>query len=276
MEFKECWPLLPGPKGWLRQDEARELYRLARDGEAKGAIVEIGGWMGRSTLTLAMGSKMGFKTPIYTVDPHQGSYVHRKRNVRETETTLRRNLKRFSVEKQVKVMVNTSVEAVKNWNRPVRLLWIDGHHDYPLIDYLLWEPHLVKGGSIGLHDVDHVGAKKVVRHFLTGSLKFTSTRQIVYSCFAEKAWPSRPTRARCPWDLLFITVNQWLNIIARNENAGKPWHRGLPHSWWRGKTKAEFLDQLLQHLDPFREPFWFKWEPITAAIKKEQAGNYRM
>ena len=268
MKFED----LPGPKTWLREDEARELYTLAGGSEAKGVIVEIGSWHGRSTVTLAMGSK----TPVYAVDPHRDTYVHRKQNVRETETELRRNLKQFGVEKKVKVLVTTSVDAVKKWDKPIRLLWIDGHHDYTLIDYLLWEPFLVKGGSIGLHDVDHVGAKKVVRHFIEGSEKFEGGRQIVYSYFAEKTWPSRPKRARCPWDLLFVTVNQWLNLISRNEDSKKPWYRGLPHSWWREKSKAEFLDQLLEHMDPFTEPFWFRWEPITVAIKKEQAGNYRM
>ena len=263
---------LPGPRGWLREDEARELERLARAPSPKGVIVEIGSWHGRSTVLLAKASK----TLVYAVDPHRDTYAHRKHKVRETETELRKNLQRFGVEDRVKVLVTTSVEAVKKWDKPIRLLWIDGHHDYTLIDYLLWEPYLVKGGSIGLHDVDHIGAKKVVQHFLKGSEKYEGGRQIVYSYFARKIWASRPRRALCPWDLLFVTVNKWLNHISRNKASTKPLSLSIPYGWWRGKSKAEFLDQLLEHLDPYAEPFWFKWEPIIVAIKKEQAGNYRM
>ena len=36
-------------EGWLGDHEGYLLFRLARDAEGAGAIVEIGSWMGRST-----------------------------------------------------------------------------------------------------------------------------------------------------------------------------------------------------------------------------------
>ena len=276
MDFETLWPLLPLPSEWLRKAEAQELYNLAKEPTPDGLIVEIGSWYGRSTVTLAMGSKNGPKNRIYAVDPHKDTYAHRKFGIKDTEKALRANLTKFNLDSLVTVAATTSVEASKTWVRPIRLLWIDGHHDYPLIDYLLWEPYLVKGGTIGLHDSDHVGATKLAHHFLERSEKFTSTRTVTYTFFAKKTWPTRPFKLRGPWDLLFITVNQWLNVISQNERTGRPWHRGLPYTWWHGHTKAAFLADLPHHLDPYKEPLWFKWEPVIIPITRAQAGNYKM
>ena len=276
MNFETLWPKLPGPTGWLRADEGLELYKLAKTKGPKGVIVEIGSWAGRSTITLATGSKNGPHTPVYAVDPHRGTYAHRKYNVTETETAFRKNIKKFGVEDLVKPIIATSVAAAKTWTEPIKLLWIDGHHDYSLIDYLLWEPHLVKGGTIGIHDIDHYGAIKVVRHLILRSTKFTAARRIVFTIFAEKTWPNHSFTPKCSWDLLFVTVNQWLNVIAKNEDTKRPWHDGLPYTWWRGMPKDRFLHELPAQLDPHKEPAWFKWEPVVRPIQKNQAGNYPM
>lgn len=276
VDFKKLWPQLPGPKGWLRQEEAKELYRLAKNGPREGVIVEIGSWQGRSTITLARGMMQGDYTPIYSVDPHRDTYAHRKHATPQTESVFRHNLERLNVDSFVTPIVALSTDAVKTWTEPIRLLWIDGHHDYPLIDYLLWEPFVVEGGTIALHDIDHYGARKVVRHFLKDSEKFVRARKIVYSMFAEKAWPPQPFTPQCSWELLFVTANQWLNLITRNEDAHKPWHSKLPYLWWRHMSKARFLQELPHHLHPFKESLWFLWEPIIKPIPRKEAGNYKM
>lgn len=274
MEFNELWSRLPGPVGWLRLAEAKELYRLARDTHAPGVIVEIGSWQGRSAITLAMAAA----TPVFCVDPHKDTYAHRKHNIRETETAFRKNIEKFGVSNLVVPIVAQSTDAIKSWDKPIRLLWVDGHHDYPLVDYLLWEPFLVKGGVIGLHDIDHYGARKVVRHFLKNSEKFSHGRQVVFSYFAEKVWshgvPTPFLGLKCSWEMLFVTVNQWLKVIEKNEDTKKHWHTGLPYSWWRHMTKARFLHELPFHLDFWKEPLWFKWEFIIYPIQKKDAGNY--
>jgi hypothetical protein len=52
--------------GWLSGSEAAALYDLAHD--AKGPIVEIGSWRGRSTAVLALASMAGNYQPVYAVD----------------------------------------------------------------------------------------------------------------------------------------------------------------------------------------------------------------
>ena len=57
--------------GWLSAPEASQLYDLARD--AKGPIVELGSWLGRSTAVLALGSMAGNKQPVFAIDHFKGS-----------------------------------------------------------------------------------------------------------------------------------------------------------------------------------------------------------
>jgi hypothetical protein len=62
-------------------------------------------------------------------------------------------------------LIMTSEEAVRGWNKPIRLLWIDGDHRYePMkLDFKLWEPHVVEGGIIARHDtIRKRGPKQVL------------------------------------------------------------------------------------------------------------------
>ena len=45
---------------------------------------------------------------------------------------------------------------------PVDLLFIDGSHDYDSVksDTLLWEPKVMRGGTILFHDYDHPDTKR--------------------------------------------------------------------------------------------------------------------
>ena len=51
-------------------------------------------------------------------------------------------------------MIMTSEEAAHGWNKPIRLLWIDGdhRHESTKLDFALWEPHVVEGGILAMHD----------------------------------------------------------------------------------------------------------------------------
>ena len=69
----------------------------------------------------------------------------------------------------------TSEKATIGWNRPVRLLWIDGDHRYDAVhlDYSLWEPHLVEGGTLAMHDtIRKQGPKRVLWENIFRSNRF--------------------------------------------------------------------------------------------------------
>lgn len=46
----------------------------------------------------------------------------------------------------------TSVDAAKDWKKPIGVLFIDGNHDCAGEDFLAWEKFVVKGGYILFHD----------------------------------------------------------------------------------------------------------------------------
>jgi len=164
-------------QGWLSYHEGLYLYALAAAGPGKGEIVEIGSWKGKSTVILAQGSKRGNREKVHAIDPHQGgsdqeAYGYKNVN---SEMEFWSNLEREQVTDYVIPLVMKSEEAVTGWSKPIRLLWIDGDHSYEAIkkDFLLWEPFVVPGGIIALHDTyAWEGPKKVVEEIILPSPRF--------------------------------------------------------------------------------------------------------
>ena len=149
--------------GMLTLNEAEYLYRLARTYPGEGVIVEIGSWKGKSTICLCLGSMAVGGEKVYAVDPHKP--LAEEGYVEDTEAEFRQHIKEAGVESHVVPMVTTSEEAAQGWNKPIRLLWIDGDHRYEQVkrDFLLWEPHVAEGGIIAMHDtIRKKGPKRVL------------------------------------------------------------------------------------------------------------------
>ncbi len=138
------FPILARVDGYLFPHEAAFLFELARSGPGDGAIVEIGSYRGRSTLCLAIGVKGHRATRIAAVDPH----------VYRTEDHLRENLAHFGVGTIVQPIVTSSVAAAGAWTGPVRVVFVDGHHEQASVeaDVDAWLPFLTPGGFLVLHD----------------------------------------------------------------------------------------------------------------------------
>lgn len=149
--------------GMLTQSESEYLWELARLNPGKGVIVEVGSFKGKSTILLARGSMAVNGEPVYAIDPHKP--LAEEGYTEDTEAEFRRNILQAGVDSHVVPMVMTSEQAAKGWNRPVRLLWIDGDHRYDSVklDFHLWEPHVVEGGIIAMHDtIRKKGPKRVL------------------------------------------------------------------------------------------------------------------
>ncbi|MDX1374315.1 MAG: class I SAM-dependent methyltransferase [Burkholderiales bacterium] len=147
-------------EGWISDIEGYVLYRLARDGEGAGAIVEIGSWMGKSTCWLAAGSLARGRETVHAVDTFAGSAEHQGTTVlREEGTTYHRfidNLDKAGVRERVEPHVASSLEAAAGWDgRPIRLLFIDGDHAYDAVkaDLDAWLPFVAPGGYVVFDDV---------------------------------------------------------------------------------------------------------------------------
>jgi len=154
--------------GWLSMHEGFFLYESARLGKGKGEIVEIGSWMGKSTICLAAGSASKNREKIHAIDPHKGEFSKNNTIGKKSPTfkKFRDNLQKAGLLSYVKPLITTSRTAAKAWKRPIRLLFIDGLHDYKntLQDFTLWSPFVSTSGIIAFHDAfcGHNGPERVV------------------------------------------------------------------------------------------------------------------
>lgn len=135
-------------RGWLTPHEGQFLENASRLMKSKtGAIVEIGSYLGKSTVRL---SQSGQK--VYAIDPHKGILSGGK--ARATLSRFRKNIQEAGVERVVVAIVKTSKDAAFGWRMPIKFLFIDGLHDeaHAMEDYLLWSPHVTVGGTLAMHD----------------------------------------------------------------------------------------------------------------------------
>ena len=146
--------------GFLGATEGYTLLLLAEKGYGEGEIVEIGSYMGRSTCWLATGSKRAGREKITAIDPFTGSEEHSNdeviKNEGSTYNSFLKNLKQMELDDYVVPIISRSEDAVKKWNKPIRLLFIDGDHTYENVkkDFSMWSPFVIKSGFICFHDIE--------------------------------------------------------------------------------------------------------------------------
>lgn len=155
------------------------LYRCARDGYGEGAIVEIGSWHGFSTIMMAKGSKERLREKVYAVDPLLDL------NIRRSFTE---NIKREKVADYIIPRFVRSDQCAKDFNEPIRLLFIDGAHEYDQVrkDILLWKDYLIEGGIIALHDINQESVRKAVEECIINSDEFIVEGKIGYIFFVSR------------------------------------------------------------------------------------------
>ena len=162
---------LAGIEGWLSDEESATLYDLASRCTGRGVIVEIGSFKGRSTVSLALGTREGASLPIFAIDPHRGpSYEE-----------FRENIRRAGVEDQVTQVRQASQEALAAiGDHPIELLFIDGNHTYDMVlqDFALFVPRVIEGGWVAMHDTisSFPGSKRVAEQLMYRSHNFTGVR----------------------------------------------------------------------------------------------------
>lgn len=179
--------------GWLSSHEGYFLYESAKNTTGKGEILEIGSWKGKSTICLALGS---LKKQIFAVDPHKGEYSKGKGIGKDAPTykEFMNNLKVAGVQERVVPLIATSEDAAKKWRKPIKLLFIDGLHDYQHTkqDYDMWSPFVEENGIIAFHDAfcGHDGPERVVSEEIFTSLNFQEIGVVGSIIYARKGKPN--------------------------------------------------------------------------------------
>jgi len=150
-----------------RTQEIRSLYdfasRAVREMKRGESIIEIGSWMGKSTITLAVACKIHNKGFVYANRSGKKTSAHAFLHIKDTNKTLKQNIEHFHVQQYVRIASHTSrYEYNKLHGIHTRLVFIDGDMNMNLF-YLMshWEKTLNDGGYLLLHDtINHAGPRK--------------------------------------------------------------------------------------------------------------------
>jgi len=155
----DAWAAINAAPGFLTEREGRFLVMAAACAPARGSILEIGSFKGKSTVGLASIARHYDLGAVVAVDPHTAPS--------ETDPSLGgqsttwedflATLRSAGLDSYVEPHRAFSSELGRMWDRPLRLLWIDGDHTYEgvRLDFDLFSPFLVEGAIIAFHDTLH-------------------------------------------------------------------------------------------------------------------------
>ena len=133
-------------EGWTTPRELRFLALLAACPTTTGSVIEIGSYRGRSTTLLARAAELASNVPIIAVDHflQSGAYAAFQQSVRAA-----------GAESLIEFHQMMSWELSVGWDRPLRLLWIDGNHTYAATrrDLDVFAPYLADGAIVAIDDV---------------------------------------------------------------------------------------------------------------------------
>ncbi len=178
-EIKRISRLTSHIDGWLSDSEGELLYKLAKAVPAEQAIVEIGSWVGKSTVWLAKGAMAGQNCRVYSIAPHAQTRIDRGLGKVSTYPAFLSNIAKAKVDGIIVPFSGSSIAVSECWQKEVGLLWLDVSHDYKDIEhhFLCWKPHLSMNALVALHDCDHPG----LAEFVDNHFRFSSDFTVVHS-----------------------------------------------------------------------------------------------
>lgn len=162
-EFAALVELSERIPGWTRGSEAFELanvsYLLPKD----ATIVEVGSFLGSSSVLLAGARRLRGNGQVHCVDPFDGSgdphsVPHYRDIAAELPATLRQqfddNIGGAGLASYVTVHQGTAENVAARWDRPIDLLFLDGDHSPQgaRLAFRCWTPFLNRGGIVALHN----------------------------------------------------------------------------------------------------------------------------
>ena len=200
----QYWPMAGYTEipGWLTEGEALRLFDLARAIRRPGAVaVEVGSWLGRSSVVIAKGLAGSRGARLYCVDPWNGDgedYARpeysaiAQRQELPLHEQFKANMRAFDVEDTVRPLRGYSADVGSAFTGVVDLLFIDANHEYESVreDFEIWSPQLAPDGVIAFHDADHEGPRAVIDEFISGRPGWGPGEQV------DCLWHARRTSAR--------------------------------------------------------------------------------
>ena len=257
-----------GVKGWLSAGEQTLLYDLARQVPAEGTIVELGSWMGRSTIVLGAGSLSKPRATVYAVDlfaerkdVNAAEYSpHLDASESDYLPVFDRNIRGAGVEAVVVPIRGMTIEAARQWRGPrIDLLFIDADHSYEGVrnDFLEWSSHCKQGAWCAFHDyfnldkpgvqqfVDLLVAAGIIDEIRTGDSILCGRLKVVDRAEIENILRVSHRRSRSAWP----------------ESIRTRWYELLVGAGWTAfvlKRRRQALSHAMQALlwNPWRSDAW--------------------
>jgi hypothetical protein len=157
-DFEDVLAAVAEVEGWMTDAQARRLWDAARQVSARGRIVEIGSFRGRSTIVLAKAAAEGVE--LVAIDPHGGAdrgpneYDPDIQLGNQDNDAFHANLDRAGVEHRVRHVRRPSQQALSEVQAPIEMLYIDGAHRYRFAkrDIEHWGARVEPEGNMLIHD----------------------------------------------------------------------------------------------------------------------------
>jgi predicted O-methyltransferase YrrM len=152
-------------EGWMAEAELTYLAEKARN---SSSVAEVGCWLGRSTLAMALNTQ----GVVFAIDTWMGSPEHAGILEGKPEDWLYSEfLRNINRARNVIAIRMPSVEAAEAVGRVgLDFVFIDAAHDYDSVkaDILAWRPLLREGGILAGHDYygDYPGVAQAVNELV--------------------------------------------------------------------------------------------------------------
>jgi predicted O-methyltransferase YrrM len=190
--------------GWFRHEEAEALACASYSLIGEPVIVEIGCFLGSSSVLLAGPRTVKGTGKVYCIDPFDCSgdafsvpvYRHLLASLGggSVRPHFEENMRAANLSDWIEVQQGSASEVARNWTTPIDLLVLDGDQsrEGARAAYDSWVPFLKCGGIIALHNSsdrvyehDHDGHRRVVVEEIL-SPKYTRVQLIGTTTFAVK------------------------------------------------------------------------------------------
>jgi predicted O-methyltransferase YrrM len=151
---------LHGVRGYLTPGDIVYLFNLTATLPRGGCYLEVGSWMGLSSIIVANGllANLNLRATVFCVDTWRGSVEHQ--NLPEVQQgrlfeLFSHNVREAQVDGFIRPVRGESTQVASTWNGPeLDLIFIDGDHATEACyqDIRLWHPKLKQGGRMLGHD----------------------------------------------------------------------------------------------------------------------------